>query len=623
MRREIVALSMVCGMLSLGVCSIAQERRVRKACRRDEAVAELVEYIASRNEEYPESEGCLQDFSEIFTTLLENGVPADSSGFALLREWGVLTSLEYDLLLSHYKKFGESSSAVEYLLIPGIEERKMRMLLPILSFEDEVSFTTAPKAGFIARSIYRSGGISAYSRLNLTLPTGISAVVVAESDAGEKFPDYLSWSVQAERKSFFKSLIIGSYRAVAGQGVILSNAFPVNFSINPSSYFHVVRRAAKYTSADENRAFRGVAASFDYKSFTVNVMGSVRDLDARNNGAGYSSMLVTGVHVTESENESKDLLNEKMAAIDLSVGGDSWKAGVVLCGVTYSLPYTGRKSAILEMEKEWGQRRLNYSFNFRWSGGPLLLFGEAASDLMLSVNSLAGAYINGRNGNGYSVRFFYKDPFFVAPLTGLKNCYGNGRISGDIVGKVRLSGDTFIWFKSLLGKDYYNLSFKIRPEYDNNPVEAGFALSARALSGRMDYRRVIDNCVSFHIRGDVTLSSQVDMLTLGYAAHAELLYSNSLNKSKLSARITFFNIPVWDNRVYSYERDILYLFNSRVLNGKGLRWYLNYHSTLSGTCDLWMKYAGEFKGGDTTHELKIQLVFKMPLYGFDFNLFSR
>jgi hypothetical protein len=614
MRREIVALLLLCGVPFWNLCCLAQNRT---GSERQESVSRLVEYIVYRNEDHNESAGNLQDFSDMLTNLLEKDIPADSSGFVLLRDWGVLTSVEFDLLLSHYKRFGNGSSAGEYLLIPGIDRNKIKMVLSLLSFEEEVGSDPLPRVGFIARSIYRSGGLSAYSRCNLSLPAGVSAVVVAESDAGEQLPDYFSWSIQAERKGLLRSVTAGSYRVVAGQGLILSNAFPVTFSITPSSFSQVVRRPEKYTSADENRAFRGVAASFECKSVSLKLMGSLRKLDARVKGDGYSSLLETGLHISESERESKDLLQERMGALDLSIGGKSWSAGVVVCGAFYSLPYRGRKSSVLEMEKRWGQRRMNGSLNFRWSIGSVMLYGEAASDISFSVNTLAGALIRGSKGNEYSARFYYKDHSFVAPLTGLKNSYGSGRLSGDFVGKVRLRGDTFLWFKSLLGEDYYNLSLKIRPEYGHNPLEAALGLSARGLSGRLDYRVNLCESLSMHIRGDASLSSKrAGVPSKGFAAHAELSYAPVESKTSISARFTWFDVPRWDNRVYSYERDILYLFTSRVLYGEGLRWYVNCRGSLSGSCDIWFKYSGEMKQGVIAHEMKLQLSLRMPLRRF-------
>ena len=77
----------------------------------------------------------------------------------------------------------------------------------------------------------------------------------------------------------------------------------------------------------------------------------------------------------------------------------------------------------------------------------------------------------------------------------------------------------------------------------------------------------------------------------GATALQDLSYAFTQFPLKLDVRYQFFDAVDYDNRFYTYEKDVLYAFSIPMYYGKGSRFYLNLKYDLTSKMSLWCKYA--------------------------------
>ncbi|MPN49803.1 hypothetical protein SDC9_197425 [bioreactor metagenome] len=77
----------------------------------------------------------------------------------------------------------------------------------------------------------------------------------------------------------------------------------------------------------------------------------------------------------------------------------------------------------------------------------------------------------------------------------------------------------------------------------------------------------------------------------GYHLSAETIFKTARGKFDASLRFAYFNAPLWDSRIYVYERDMLYNFSVPFYYGKGLRCYLNLHIIPVRRWNIWFRFA--------------------------------
>jgi hypothetical protein len=80
-------------------------------------------------------------------------------------------------------------------------------------------------------------------------------------------------------------------------------------------------------------------------------------------------------------------------------------------------------------------------------------------------------------------------------------------------------------------------------------------------------------------------------LAFGFLFSQELSFSFRKFPLSFDVRYELFDAVNYENRIYSYERDILYAYSVPMLYGRGSRWYLNCRWQVLKNISLWMKVA--------------------------------
>jgi hypothetical protein len=92
---------------------------------------------------------------------------------------------------------------------------------------------------------------------------------------------------------------------------------------------------------------------------------------------------------------------------------------------------------------------------------------------------------------------------------------------------------------------------------------------------------------------DYNLYSQENNTTTGWSVSQAIGYKTTNSKFQCDLSLAYFNATDWNNRIYSYEKNILYVFNMPLYYGEGMRYYatlkwnicrmLNFYSKISST----------------------------------------
>ena len=551
-------------------------------------------------------------------SLIERPVNLNSVTQDDLERMYILSPFRIDAILSYREEFGPFFTYSEVELIPGFDKEIAERLSPFFKVEEvgNVHFSDIirPRRLVKGRSQFLLRGATAletkegylpiskedydkkpdsrylgsryhlYGQYKYELDRNLTLVTTFEKDAGEVGLDFFSWSFAVSNIGNLKRAVAGSYTARFGQGVVLWNGFNIDSSVEPFDLSKREQGIAAYSSVDENMAFKGAAGSFELGALSFTIMLSSRQIDARIVEDGYTSLLKTGLHNTVTTVDRRQSLGFDMAAINVSYSGRSLKVGVTASGDRRSQLYAGRDLLLRERAAKFGKNNANIGLDWRYIKGRFLTFGEGAVDIAASKALVAGFLWRG-DAFEFSSSTKYYDESYITNLSSVTSVRGDGSVSAKTSLKITAIRNLNLYLNTDIGKNYKRFSFRGGFSFANGSLaELRFASGNGRNSIRGDLKLNQKGLFSLYTRGDLTLSGG----KTGWQLHQEFLFNLS-SKLNIAARVARFEAEDWNNRIYSYERDILYMFRMTTLYGKGWRGYLNLRYELWQGFDLWLK----------------------------------
>jgi hypothetical protein len=77
--------------------------------------------------------------------------------------------------------------------------------------------------------------------------------------------------------------------------------------------------------------------------------------------------------------------------------------------------------------------------------------------------------------------------------------------------------------------------------------------------------------------------------TSGWAISQTIGYKNNHSKFHIDFSFAYFDAINWNNRIYSYEKNILYVFNAPSYYGEGIRYYTTFKWNICPVLNLYTK----------------------------------
>jgi len=602
--------------LCIGSCALSQGRG--GAGVTEVEVERLIESVLESL--LSENDGSVvpEETVDYLVSLIEKPANLNSITERELERFYLLSPFQIEAILNYREEFGPFFTYSELALIPGFDKELSELLSPFFmvaevggpSFGDIIrparllkgrsqiilrgAAALETKEGYlpISReeydkrpdSRYLGNRLHLYGQYKYELDRNIGLIATFEKDAGEVGVDLFSWSLAVSDIGIIRRVVAGGYTARFGQGVVLWNGFNIDSSVEPFDLSKREQGIAPYGSADENMAFKGVAGSLDLGRFSVTALISSRQVDARIADGGYTSLLKTGLHNTRTTVERRHSLGFDMAALNVGYSGRYIKVGVTATGDRRSLPYTGRDLLSREREVKFGGNNGNVGLDWRYIKGRFMSFGEGALDITASKALVTGFLWRG-DAFEFSSSAKYYDIGYTTNLSSVAGVRGEGLVSAKTSLKITAFRNVSLYLNSDVGKNYMRLSFRGGFSFtDESSAELRFSTGNGRNGIRGDLKLNQRGLLSLYTRGDLTFSKG----RLGGQLHQELLFSSPSGLS-VAARVAWFKAEDWDNRIYSYERDLLYMFRMTTLYGEGWRGYLNIKYELWRGFDLWLK----------------------------------
>jgi hypothetical protein len=483
-----------------------------------------------------------------------------------------------------------------------------------------------------------------YLRYRVSHTKDFSFGFTAEKDAGEQLAwepqtrrygaDFVSLHAQLMNRGRIKNIVLGDYQVQFGQGLIVSAGFAVG---KGAETINTVRRSnlgiRPYSSVLESGFFRGGGATYqinDRLELTGFYSRLRRDAAILNSNDTtetiedyVSSVRITGFHRTASEIAAKgDILEQNGGGNLLYRSKDkNFEAGITGFYTEYGNALKRTPTDYNQFEFS-GKRNLVLGGNFTYNFQNFNFFGEAARSSSGGLGVLAGFVSslsakvemsmlyrnyaknfqsfyansfgeNSRNINEQGVYWGLKyTPFrkliFAAYFDKFSFPWLKFQTTAPSDGYEYLVRVTYKPTKTILTYAQYVEENKER-DFPNNLTRINYPdpVTRRKYLLNADYNA--SKFVFLRSRVQMSQYDRAGNTTFGYALIQDVNFE--YQQFELSTRFALFDTDNYDNRIYSYEKDVLYAFSIPAYFDRGIRTYFLLRYKASRKLDFWLRYS--------------------------------
>ena len=656
--------------------SLAQEQ--------DSIKAQNVEFITDQLENISQSLDLNLDYSDLvddYLFYLKNPINLNSDEVSKLPELHLLSENQYQNLLAYRQQYKQFYSIYELKYVPGFDAESIKRLAPFV-----VAGPVKEKQHLSAKKIFKYGshqfllryqqvletpegyaipGDSAwlkpgsvylgtpqklYARYAFNFKNKIRFGFTMEKDAGEVFLrsqlgdsvmqlvgdkvsnvfDFYSAFAYVSDIGILKEAVIGDYHLEFGQGLTLWTGLAFGKSSESVSIKRFARGIRPNTSANENRFFRGAAATLGWKGFSVTGFYSKNKADASLASSGLiteetiNSIQETGLHRTINELLSKD-------AIDIQAYGGriSFKKRFMEVGATAFQTNLSASlllnDALYKLFNFQGNSLTNYGIDMNLNFQKFNFFGEFSASSNGGMAGIGGlnTFLSDRfiftllyHNYGKDYQNLFHNPFAESSaIANEEGVYFGFRAL--LANRWRLSGYVdyfrFPWLKyrtngPSFGRDYllqldFNPSRKTKLYFRYR-----FKQKQENYSGDWDYLPLLAQVsrnefrffVSYSVFDFLILKNRIDFVTYqkefddsesGYQIYQDILYRPVRFPLEATFRYALFDTDGYNSRIYTYENDVLYAFSVPAYFDKGQRIYLMLKWKALKQLDVWLRIA--------------------------------
>jgi hypothetical protein len=458
-----------------------------------------------------------------------------------------------------------------------------------------------------------------YDRLLLS-QYGLSAGLLQAKDAGEEnaFDLVRGYFQLHERQAIAGTLtlehaIIGDYSLGFGSGLVFSaggmqgKSSEVIDAVEPNA-----RGVKGYLSSSIGSGFRGAAATMSLGGLHSTMFYSNRSYDARSDSGVITSLSLDGYHRTESESAKIDIAKSRLLGADMSYDhlGASYhlQLGVTGYNEVFAMPvktggfaynFSGRSLSMLSQHGAFTDSSLAINYELAWSkqesadalGGVVSIVLERSKQLQFSLN---GRYLPhdlvSRHGGTFGES--------TDDAQNERGLYLGARFSprNDLTFAAYADiANTFVP-PYLAQNNFKTTDFLLHAEYE---LSGSMRLTSRSRwkrksdEERLEVGRVLGSRDQFNTRlehewdpnENLRLRTRGEIVTVGYnnftnaRTESGFLISSSARMKLWDAvspdiRVTWFNCPTYDSRLYVYENDLQGASGLTMLYGAGMRYSL-------------------------------------------------
>lgn len=515
-------------------------------------------------------------------------------------------------------KYGKNE--LFFRLDKGLETKEGYRFLP----EEDTNSDVTNMKNYLGNEIYHSLKYRYHFKDRILV--GFSA----EKDAGEQFwgtthkgYDFYSGHAQLNNYGKIKTIVLGDFRANFGQGLVIHP----EFGMGKSSYvLNVTPRTSglkKYGSTDEYNFFRGAGATLKFGMFDFTAFYSNKKIDGDTVNGTFPTIIKTGYHRTLGELRKKQTVNQQI------LGGNATYTNMNL-QIGLTLVHTSLDNRLIPDKSVYnyfyfsGNKQTTGGFFYRYRWKKFNLFGETAMTDNGALATLNGCYFSPASQVSLVVLQRYYSPeydtFYASSFSETSRINNeNGIYLGTEVRpfrkwKLAAYADSyrFPWPKygidaPSIGNDYLLQAdfaakrtiamfwrFKFEEKQTNlsessSTMPVIVSLKKASLRYQLTYSYGNFNFKNV-LEGNLTRKGEAAW-TYGIIASQDLSYDFKQIPLKIDFRYQFFDAVDYENRFYSYEKDVLYAFSIPMYYGLGSRYYVNLQYDLNKHFSIWFKIA--------------------------------
>jgi hypothetical protein len=467
----------------------------------------------------------------------------------------------------------------------------------------------SPNRKYLGEPFYHS------VRYSYTYAERLQAGAVAEKDAGEPFwnrhhkgYDFYSAHLLIRDMGRLKTLVIGDYKASFGQGLVLSHDYmPGRSAILTQAERHN-NGFRRHYSTNETDFFRGVASTFRWKDVCANLFYSSRQHDATVEEDRILSFKIDGFHRLSGD-------REKMQAAKVQVYGGNIRYATprIVLGVTALTYRYGGNLSVQPDEKPYnqfyfrGSQNANASVDYLLTNTRVKLYGETAvskNGAWATLNALQwmpASYITGLILHRFYARDFqayYSHTFAQNSLAQNEQGFYAG-LQVTPADRWKLTGYAdffhFPWAKYGVdtpssGVEYMaqgdysegnNLAIYLRYRYRRK--ETNLTTTADEFSENLvlPYGRHRIRCQMIYmplpewlIRPAIDISLYAEdqsRESRGWMLSQNIAWKPGQGPLQADLYLAYFCTDDYNSRISSYEKKLLYMYNTSFFYGQGTR----------------------------------------------------
>lgn len=529
---------------------------------------------------------------------------------------GLFTPYQVASIVDYRERNGDVLSFAELALVDGFNEEMADALRPFVSLDSRASpgkssvyrgevrnMLTIRSSGKYLSEPDEPGDYSYGLKYRLSLDDRLEFGMAANrayNAAGNALPDAGTFYLACYGRKALGKIVIGDYNLRYGQGLALWSGFSMSGVSYPQSFFRRPSGISPYLSFSGAGGYRGVAADFNVRRFTVSVSTGIGGLKEMMQGEKPESLSLA-------------------PAVNVGWLGRNAQASFTLCGETAGFD---------EMADGRTFSSVCASADFRWCVKGVDLYGEAAIDMMsVRASAIAGtAFRAGENVEiAFSGRYLPDEygissggKFYAGRRVSLAGREGFGSTVQRHTGTFCLDA-VYYPFPKYSKEDSDAWQLKVQADYSLQAMPClaiVFRLSERLRSAGEKNRTEL-RCDLVWTDGTWRASMRLDACRnrdVGLLSYVEGGYAGKIMTAYLRAGA--FSIDSWQDRIYVYERDAPGNFNVPAYYGRGCWGACTIGIKAARKCRLylrlstlqypWDQISGKERQGKT--EGKVQLV---------------
>ncbi|MDR2232418.1 MAG: helix-hairpin-helix domain-containing protein [Tannerella sp.] len=467
----------------------------------------------------------------------------------------------------------------------------------------------SPNRKYLGEPFYQS------IRYSYTFDERIQAGLLAEKDAGEPFLnsfhkgyDYYSAHILLRYIGVLKTLSIGDYKASFGQGLVLSH----DFTPSRNAFMSQIQRRnngfRRHYSTNEIDFFRGAAATLKWKDLELSLFYSYRLLDATSDSLTISSFKTDGMHRTQGDWEKRHNVPTQTFGGNIRYSSPQFVIGLTAIGYQFGSKKVEPNPEPYNVYYFRGNRNSNISLDYQFKHKQIKLFGEtarSANGAIATLNALQwtpASYATGvilyRNYTR-DYQAFYGNAFSQNTLVQNEEGLYLG-IQLAPVARWKFTGYAdifrFPWMKFGVDAPSSGIEYMAQLEYTQLDK---FSMYIRYRYKQKESNRVSDNLPEASILPDrqhrirlqmvyepskaLSLRTSIDLsvfsearLTLpdtvsrGWMISQSFSWRPSPKRFQADLYAALFNTDDYASRIFSYEKNLTYVYGSTSFYDNGL-----------------------------------------------------